>query len=252
VLKIEVDIPQGLAELLKNYQGGEITDAQWVQAAADLECEAAVLKAFAEVESGGRSSFWRLNKADGANIPAVLYERHYFSRLTGGKHDKTHPDLSWPVGYRTKKQLGKDDKKMHDGKVDAGDIYGDYASAYLRLINAYRLDAEAALKSCSWGKFQIMGDNFALCGVDGVRAFVGQMCTSELAQVALVAEFIRRKPAVWKNPKNKKLGKEISLWDAVKAKNWQAIAFNYNGPGYKTYAYDTKLQAAYEKYSQKG
>ncbi|MBK1613915.1 hypothetical protein CKO44_10590 [Rubrivivax gelatinosus] len=26
------------------------------------------------------------------------------------------------------------------------------------------------------------------------------------------------------------------------------IAFNYNGPGYETYSYDTKLKSAYEKY----
>lgn len=247
VLKIEVDIPQGLAALFGNYQGGEITEAQWEQAAAYLQCEAAVLKAFAEVESGGHLSFWRLNHADGANIPAVLFERHYFSRLTGGKHDKTHPDISWPTGYRKKSRLGKSDKKMHDGRVDADDIYGDYASAYLRLINAYRLDAQAALKSCSWGKFQIMGNNFALCRADDVETFAASMCTSEFAQLRLLCGYIRNKPGT----RIKALGIEMSLWGAVKAKNWQAIAFHYNGPDYKTYGYDSKLQAAYEKYRKK-
>lgn len=247
VLKIEVDIPPGLTKLFHNYQGGEITEAQWEQAAAYLECEAAVLKAFAEVESGGRSSFWHLNHGDGQTVPALLFERHYFSRLTGRRFDTSHPDISWPVGYRTKKHLGQADKKMHDGRVDADDIYGDYASGYLRLINAYRLDAGAALKSCSWGKFQLMGDNFALCRAADVETFVASMCRSELAQISLVCEFIRNKPRIWKDARNKALGKEISLWDAVKTKNWQAIAFNYNGPDYKTYGYDTKLQAAYER-----
>lgn len=248
VLQIGVDLPQGLLAHFAKFKGGEITAKEWEQTAALIECEAAVLKAFAEVESGGRSSFWRLNSADGASIPALLYERHYFSRITKREHDAEHPDISWPSGYRKKSLLGEADKKMHDGRIDAGDIYGDYASAYLRLINAYRLDHDAALRSCSWGKFQIMGDNFELCDVRNVVEFVSLVCTSELEQIKLVAAFIRNKPRAWKDSKNKALGKEISLWDAVKTKNWQAVAFNYNGPGYKTFNYDTKLKAAYEKY----
>lgn len=251
VLKIEVDIPQDLLKLFANYQGGEIAETDWEKAAKYVECEIAVLKAFAEVESGGRSSFWRLNKGDGAHIPAVLYERHYFSDVTKKKYDKEHPDLSWPVGYRKKARLGENDKEMSSGKVGAGDIYSDYASAYLRLINAYRLDSTAALKSCSWGKFQIMGQNYSLCGARNINVFVEKMCASELEQIKLVTEFIRNKPRAWKNAKNTALGREISLWDAVKTKNWAAIAFNYNGPSYKTYNYDTKMKAAYEKYSTK-
>ncbi len=36
--------------------------------------------------------------------------------------------------------------------------------------------------------------------------------------------------------------------DAVKTKSWAAIAFNYNGPSYKTYRYDEKVSAAYRDY----
>jgi N-acetylmuramidase len=44
-------------------------------------------------------------------------------------------------------------------------------------------------------------------------------------------------------------GREVmSLPQAVKTKNWQAIALNYNGPDYKTLEYDKKLQAAYERH----
>jgi N-acetylmuramidase len=250
VIQIAVDIPQTLLEYFAGYDAGGITDEDWERAAKDLKCEAEVLKAFAEVESGGRLSFWRLNKGDGANVPAILYERHYFSQLTGHKFDDSHPDLSWPTGYRKKKLLHQSDKKMSDGKVDEDDIYGDYASAYLRLINAYRLNPDAALKSCSWGKFQIMGANYAACGVQRISEFVTLMCKSEADQIDLICSFIRNKPAAWKNPRNKSLGKKISLWDAVKTKNWQAIALNYNGPGYKTYEYDTKLERAYEKYKK--
>lgn len=248
IIKIGVELPDELLSYFHQFTGGEITKQQWHDAAENLKCEPEVLMAIAKVESGGRSAFWRLNQGDGAHIPAILYERHYFSHLTGGKYDQDHPDISWPVGYRKKSLLGSSDQKMHDHKVEATDVYSDYATSYLRLVNAYRLDAEAALKSCSWGKFQIMGANFELCGVDTIKVFVGTICKSELGQIQLLSGFIQRKPQAWKNPKNKKLGKEISLWDAVKIKDWKAIAFNYNGPGYATYSYDSQLHKAYESY----
>lgn len=250
IVQVSIDIPQGLLDLFDSYKGGEITEEEWKNAAVAIECEPEVLKAIAQVESGGRNAFWRLNKADGANIPAILYERHYFSNATKQKYDKDHPDISWPTGYRKKDQLGKADTKMSDGQVDADDIYNDYASAYLRLINAYRLDPNAALTSCSWGKFQVMGANYELCGLDDVVNFAKTMCTSDAKQIELLASFIRKKPPAWKDPKNKALGKEVSLWDAVKSKDWAAIAFNYNGPAYKKYNYDTLLEAAYEKYKK--
>lgn len=250
VIEISVDIPQDLLTLFAKYRGGEITEKDWSDIAGILECEPAVLKAIARVESSGCSSFWRLNKSDGAHIPALVFERHYFSRLTKGNYDKTHPDISWSASYRKNSELGKANAKMHDGTVDSDDVYGGYARGYLRLINAYRLNPEAALKSCSWGKFQIMGDNHVLCNELNVATFCEKMCTSEKAQIELLANFVRRKPRAWKNSKNKALGKEISLWDAVKTKDWAAIAFNYNGPGYKTYNYDEKLSTAYKEYSK--
>ncbi|MCB1913087.1 MAG: LysM peptidoglycan-binding domain-containing protein, partial [Rhodocyclaceae bacterium] len=127
IIRIDVAFPPGLLDLFAGYTGGEISPAQWDEAAEELECETAVLKAFAEVESGSRAAFWRLNRGDGAVLPAILYERHYFSRLTARRYDHTHPDLSWRVGYRTRARLGKSDRRMHDGRVDANDIYANYA-----------------------------------------------------------------------------------------------------------------------------
>lgn len=250
VVEVGVELPEGLMAHFDQFKGGDITSQDWDRVATELKCEPEVLMAIAKVESGGRSAFWRLNRGEGAHIPAILYERHYFSDLTGGKYDSTHPDISWPVGYRKKSKLGTTDKKMHDHKVDADDIYSSYATSYLRLINAYRLDPGAALQSCSWGKFQIMGRNFSVCYAESIEEFVSAMSKSELGQIQLLAGFIRNKPRAWMNPKNKGLGKEISLWEAVKTNNWKTIAFNYNGPGYATYHYDTKLQAAYDTYKK--
>ena len=122
---------------------------------------------------------------------------------------------------------------MPFGEVEELDIYSDRVSAYLRLIEAYRLDEDAALRSCSWGKFQVMGDNFGACGAGDLKVFINAMCTSEYEQLRMLSGFIRKKSR---------------LWTAVKTRDWEAIALNYNGPGYKTFSYDTKLKAAYEKF----
>ncbi len=165
-------------------------------------------------------------------IPAILYERHKFSKSTKHKYDKDYTDVSWPIGYRKKDRLGKAVKKMADGRVDAEDIYGSHAASYLRLINAYKLDKNSALVACSWGKFQILGDNYSNCGEKDVTCFVQKMCTSESSQIGLLAGFISHKS---------------QLLEAVRIKDWAGIALNYNGPDYRTYEYDSKLRHAYEK-----
>lgn len=65
IIRIDVAFPPGLLDLFAGYTGGEISPAQWDEAAEELECETAVLKAFAEVESGSRAAFWRLNRETG-------------------------------------------------------------------------------------------------------------------------------------------------------------------------------------------
>jgi hypothetical protein len=142
--------------------------------------------------------------------------------LTKNAHDETHPDISGPA-FTSKKD------------ADAADRYGSYATSYLRLMNAYRIDPEAALASCSWGKFQIMGGEYANCGLTSAEAVVEQMCAGESGQIKLLAAFIR----------NKASGK---LWEAVKTKKWALIALYYNGGGYKKNAYDKKMGHAYEKH----
>lgn len=250
LIVLGVDLPEGLQDHFKLFTGGDISDKKWKEVAALLECEPEVLQAIARVESGGRSAFWRLNEGGGAHVPAILYERHYFSRLTRGAFDKEHPDISWPTGYRTRTHLGQRDRKMHDGKVDEDDVYAGYATSYLRLIRAYQLDKNAALQSCSWGKFQIMGSNYVMCGALNLEDFINKMCASDAGQIELLAGFVQNKPRAWKNQKNKSLGKEVSLWDAVRTKNWRAIAFNYNGPEYEAHAYHTKLEQAYDAYKK--
>lgn len=256
VIEIGIDLPEELLKYMKAYEDKPIAEKDWLRLAEGLECEVNVLKAIAKVESGGRSAFWVINDTAEHKVhaPKIMFERHYFHNLTCAngplpntkkkrRHGKgvagcksphdDHPDICWRTGYRKAKLLNSNDGAMHDGHVDRDDIR-DNRQDYLRLINAYRLNQEAALKSASWGKFQVMGANFSACGEKNIKNFVAKMCRNELGQTGLLAGFIKKNPELWK---------------AVKEKNWHLIAYNYNGPDYKSDTnYDVKMKEAYEYY----
>lgn len=143
--------------------------------------------------------------------PQILFERHIFSRLTGGKYDVTNPDISAPMpgGY------GNSGVHQHD-----------------RLAQAILLDREAALSSASWGLAQVMGVNYRPAGFDSVEEMVAAMSDSEDAQLAGMAGFI----------------KTNELASYLATHNWSAFAREYNGPNYATNRYNTQLNGFYQKY----
>ena len=217
VIHIEVEIPKGLTDLFALYQPALITEEMWKKTAETLVCEVEVLKAFAQVESKG-AAYFRLNTVNGAYIPAILYERQVFSRLTKHAYDQDYPDISGP----------------------RRDKYGAGSSQYLRLLNAYALNQEAALQASSWGAFQILGESYPLCETQSVHKLVAAMATSEAAQITLLAAFIKHKAG----------GR---LLKAVQEKNWRKITIYYNGTvkDRKTGKmmirdnYDLRLESAY-------
>ena len=140
----------------------KLTEQDFKNAAKELNCEIAAIKAVAEVES----------KSDGflpTGEPVILFERHIFSKLTKGLFDKSHPNISNPTpgGYGTVSQQHK------------------------RLQAAVALDRNAALMSASWGKFQIMGFNFTLAGYNSLQQFVTAMYTSEAEHLKAFVEYIK-------------------------------------------------------------
>lgn len=176
------------------------------QAAKKIGCPVAAVRAVIDVES--RGGFL----ADGR--PKILFERHYFSRLTKGKFDKSNPDIS-----ATK--------------------WGGYkggAAEYDRLGRAIKLDRDAALRSASWGAFQIMGDNFKMCGFSNAEDFVKAMVAGEPEQLDAFVQFV----------------KKSGLDDELGRLDWAGFARGYNGPAYKANSYDEKLSAAYRLHSLGG
>jgi hypothetical protein len=179
-----------------------------LQSAMDaLGIDAATLWAILHVETRGCGYFV-------SRRPQILFERHLFSRLTGGQWDATAPDVSNPVA---------------GGYGPGGD------SQYPRLGKAYGLDPsaqDAALKSASWGLGQVLGSNFLMVGFASVEDMVTAMAASEDQQLQAVVNFILA---------NK-------LENALQTQDWATYASHYNGADYAKNHYDTNLAQAYALY----
>lgn len=212
-------------DFIKGYTGEKITEDDYKNAAKSIGCEVAVIKAVAEVESRGEPF-------DGKKRPTILFERHKFAEHTNppGKYNKINPDISSAEPYMsaTKENI----KLAAKGKLNSHDLYGN---SYPRLAKAYALDKNAALKSCSWGKFQILGSNFKAAGHKTLLSFIEAMCRSEKEHLKAFVSFVNS---------NKKLKK------AAIDKNWVIFAKNYNGKEYWKNKYDIKMKEAYLRHAK--
>ncbi|KAA6462972.1 DUF3380 domain-containing protein [Acidobacteria bacterium AB60] len=176
--------------------------ADGLQYAMDtLNIDAPTLWAMVFVETHGCGYF-------ASRRPQILFERHLFSKSTGGQYDATAPDVSNPVagGYG----LGGENQ-------------------YTRLAQAYALDSTAALASASWGLGQILGQHATHVGYGSVEDMVTAMSASEDDQLKAVVGYIQ-----WQN-----------LERALQQQDWAAYARSYNGIDYAKNQYDTRLSGAY-------
>jgi hypothetical protein len=185
-----------------------ITRQDHVAAAKRLGVEVAVVKAVTAVEARG-SGFIK-----NTDMPAILFEGHWFHRFTRGVHAARHPHLSYASWT---KQFYKGGRGEYDRLVEAISISDG---------------PESALKSASWGLFQIMGFNHELAGYADVRAFVNAMATSEGAQLDAFVSFVLAQPA---------------MADHLREKRWAEFARRYNGPGYQQNQYDVKLASEFTR-----
>lgn len=94
------------------------------------------------------------------------------------------------------------------------------------------LDEPAALKSASWGLFQILGENHAAVGHATVQAFVDAMMLRRSEHLKAFAHFVAANPTMKK---------------AIRDKDWAVFARAYNGPGHATNDYDGRMPRAYER-----
>ncbi len=178
----------------------------------------------------GLATFYRATGASGADLwavlsvetsgcgylpdkrPKMLFERHVFHTLTGGRYDHAHPDVS---------------------AASAGGYGPAGAGQYARLGKAIRLDRTSALKSASWGIGQVMGLNYSEAGYPDVEAMVAAMVASEDAQLAAMAGFLTAS----------------HLAPLLARNDWEGFALRYNGPDYARHNYDGLLRQFHWRYA---
>lgn len=183
-----------------------LQESDFIEAAKLLNCEVAAVKAVDEVESRG-SGFLPSGK------PKILFERHYFHRLTAGKYSATHSNISNPM---------------------PGVYGGSGEFQHARLEEAAKLNRNAALQSASWGRYQIMGANWDELGYASLQEFINAMYASEKEQLMAFVKFV----------------KVNNLTKAIRNKDWATFAKGYNGSNYAINKYDKKLAAAYKEFSK--
>lgn len=189
------------------------------RSANGLGLEPCVLYAVCQVEASGDGFL-----PDGR--PKILFEPHVFWRELVKRR------------YNPEGLLKRDDVRRAHGDISdilyknwGGRPYGSYSAQWGYLKRARAINEDAALCSASWGAFQIMGNNYGLCGFDTIQEFVAAMSSGYAGQLEALGCFV----------------KVNNLIRSLKAHDWAVFARGYNGPGYAKNNYDTKLRQAYEK-----
>ena len=226
-------VPQGTAGSSSSFNAnpanaGAVGETQgisgdaWIKAANEIGCEVAALKAVVKVESG-KNGFL----PDGR--PKILFEGHVFWKqltkagLNPSDYSKGNEDILYP-SYDRSKYKGKEAE--YDRLERAKKIGGDNKTI-----------EECALKSASWGMFQVMGFNYQSTGCDSVYDMIEKMYKSADAQFELGVAFIKKHQAQVEGLRNK---------------NWRQFARSYNGGGYEKGGYHIKMENAYNSFKAQG
>lgn len=127
--------------------------------------------------------------------------------------------------------------KVRDSAVSQGLAYPTWRrnypkDSYPRLEQAMVIAEEAALKSASWGRGQIMGFNATAAGFPNVYAMVEAFKADEEHHINAMVSFII----------------SAGLDDELYRGDWRGFARGYNGPSYEANNYHIKLAAAYKKW----
>lgn len=198
----------GCLAMMEDGPDTQLTDQDYRNSAARMGVRQSAVRAFAEVEANGAGFF------DGK--PKMLYEPHVFCRMTKGAFNDSHPHLSyWRWGARPY-------PKSQDAR-------------YGQLLDAAGLDPWAGFAAASYGKFQILGENFGKCGYDAPWAFAASQAYDEAAQLKAFEAFLRA----------------TGIQTLLRSQMWAEAAKLYNGPAYAKNRYDVKLAQAARAWAQR-
>lgn len=184
-----------------------------------LQCPIDVINAISTVEAGHNGAFLPTGE------PVILFEPHWFSRLTNGKYDW----LQVPASVGIHDSLTARWRVISRPQWTPG-TYGPVSVQHRRLQYATTLDRDAALKSCSWGLYQVLGVNHTRAGHPDIQSFINAAYRHVDDHLDMFVHFILS---------------DTKLLKAVRARDWDRIALLYNGPGQVPY-YSKRLRRAYE------
>jgi hypothetical protein len=196
--------PKTKAAILAAMEDGpdtELSTFNYNEAAQRLNVKTAYILAFAEVEANGAGF-------DG-DRPKILFEPHRFSKLTKHQFDKSNPAVSYPTWG----------ERPYPRGIDA---------RYAQLLEAVGLDAWAGFSACSYGKFQILGENYNKCGFETPWGFAFNQAYDEVSQLRAFETFVTKTGII--------VPLRVGLWEIV--------AEQYNGTAYRKNLYDEKLAKA--------
>lgn len=189
-----------LLDKFTNQAAPAISDGQKQAFADRLGVSLRQLAAVAEVESSG-GGFDKLGR------PKILFERHFFHRLTSGKWSPMSFSLAQAGGYNE--------------------------DSWEKLLAACGRDPDAAFSSASWGRFQVMGAHWSALGYSSPYALAASTVTGEAAHFDLLCRFIER---------NNMAGAMRAI--SADPEACRAFARGYNGPKYADGRYHEKLAKA--------
>jgi hypothetical protein len=188
-----------------------ISQDQYRHSATYLAVGISEIKAVAQVEGSGNGFL-------STGEPVILFEPHQFWRelVKVGINPEDHVKGNEDILY----------KKWGEKP------YGKASQQHGRLERACKIHREAALQSCSWGLFQIMGYHYRACGCQTLQEFINAMYKSEDEHLRLFCNFL----------------KSTGLDKPLREHKWAEFALRYNGSGYKKNNYDIKLKKAFEQF----
>lgn len=162
-----------------------------------LGCTPKQIRAVAKVESAG-SGF------DKQGRPKILFERHIFHRLTGGRFSPS---------------------SFSQGK---GGGYSE--DSWAKLGAACGKDVDAAFSSASWGKFQVLGIHWSKLGYASPFELAHSCVESEAAHYVLLARYVQ---AFGLTGAIRRISTD--------PETCRDFSSGYNGPAYRRFAYHEKL-----------
>ena len=200
---------QALHRDLSNLTAPALTEADYVAAADRLGVPVNHIKGVRKVEAP-RGPY----TDDG--IPSLLYERHKFRNNTSppGKFNDSHPALS--------------------GAPYGKGGYGTFSQQFNKFASACALDPEAAFRACSWGAFQVLGENATWMGYDSAYDMVKSLTVSEAAHLETFVRYVEKKGLV----------KALQQCRPGDANSCIPFVRGYNGTGFRAYNYHIKLAQA--------